>query len=69
MSTTTLGRKAGCAPASGLLLKAGHTVFKEVLAPFADDLARHIETRSDHVVAQAVGGQQHDLRADDVAIR
>ena len=68
-STTTLGGKAGCAPASKLLLKAGHAFFKEAVAPFADDLARQIEPRGNHVVAQALSGQQDDLGADDVSIR
>jgi hypothetical protein len=68
-STTTLGGKAGCAPASKLLLEAGHAFFKEAVAPFADDLPRHIEARGNDVVAQALSGQQHDLGADDVSIR
>ena len=68
-STTTLGGKAGCAPASKLLLKAGHAFFKEAVAPFADDLPRHIEPRGNNVVAHAFSGQQDDLGADDVSIR
>jgi len=68
-STTTLGGKAGCAPASRLFLKAGHSVFKETVAPFADDLARCIESRGDEIVAESLGGQQDNLRADDVTIR
>jgi hypothetical protein len=68
-STTTLGGKAGCARASKLLLKAGHAFFKEAVAPFADDLARHTEPRGNDVVAQALRGQQDDLGADDVSIR
>jgi hypothetical protein len=68
-STTTLGGKAGCAPASKLLLKAGHAFFKEAVAPFADDLARHIEPRGNNVVAQTLCGEQDDLGADDVSIQ
>ena len=69
ISTTTLGGKAGCAPASRLFLKAGHPVFEETVAPFANDLARRIESRGDEIVAEPLGRQQHDLRADDVSIR
>jgi hypothetical protein len=68
-STTTLGGKAGCTPASRLLLKAGHSLFEETVTPLADDLARRIESRGDEIVAEPVGGQEHDLRADDVSIR
>jgi hypothetical protein len=68
-STTTLGGKAGCAPASRLFLKAGHSVFKKAVAPFADDLARRIEAGGDEIVAEPLGGQQDDLRTDDVSIR
>jgi hypothetical protein len=68
-STTTLGGKAGWAPASRLLLEAGQSLLEEALAPLADDLARRVETSSDDVVAEAVGGQQHDLGADNVTIR
>jgi hypothetical protein len=68
-STTTLGGKAGWVPASRLFLQAGQAFFEEALAPLADDLARRIESRGDEIVAQAVGGEQHDLGADDVAIR
>jgi hypothetical protein len=44
-------------------------MFEETVAPFADDLARCIESRSDKIVAEALGRQQDDLRADDVSIR
>ena len=68
-STTTLRGKAGCAPASGVFLEAGQAFFKEAVAPLANNLARRIEARGDVVVAQALGGQQHDLRPDNVSIR
>src|SRR5215468_8094603 len=68
-STTTLGGKAGCSPASRLFLKAKHSVLKEPVAPFADDLARRIETGGNDIVAEPVGGEQDDLRADNVSIR
>jgi len=68
-STTTLGGKAGCPPASRLFLQAGHAFFKEPVAPLADDLAWHIESCGDDVVAEPLGGQEHDLRANNVSIR
>ena len=68
-STTTLGGKAGCAPASRLFLKAGQAFFEEAVAPLADDLARRIESGGDEIVAEPVGGEQDDLGADDVSIR
>jgi hypothetical protein len=68
-STTTLGGKAGCAPASRLFLKAGHSFFEETVTPFANDLAWRIESRGDEIVAEPLGRQQDDLRADDVSIR
>lgn len=69
MSTTTLGGKAGCPPASRLFLKAGQAFVKEAVAPFADDLARRIESGGDDIVAESFGGEQDDLRADDIPIR
>jgi hypothetical protein len=39
------------------------------VAPFADDLARRIESCGDEIVAESLGGEQDDLRADDVSIR
>src|SRR5436309_1852701 len=68
-STTTLGGKAGCAPASRLLLKAGYALFKETVAPFANNLPRRIESRADEIVTEPLSRQQDDLRADDVSIR
>jgi len=37
-STTTLGGKAGCAPASWLFVQAGEALIEEPLPPFTDDL-------------------------------
>jgi hypothetical protein len=65
----TLGGKAGCPPASRRFLKAGHAVFKEAVAPFADDLARRIETGGDDIIAEPLGGEQDNLRADHISIR
>jgi hypothetical protein len=69
MSTTTLGEKAGCPPASRRFVKAGEAFFREAVAPFADDLARCIEPGSNDIVAEPLGGEEDHLRADDVSIR
>ena len=39
------------------------------LTPFADDLARCIETGSDHIVGQAGGCEQDDPGTNDITIR
>jgi hypothetical protein len=68
-STTTVGGKAGCAPAARLFLKTRDAVVEETVAPFADDLARSIESGRDEIIPEPFGGQQDDLRADDISIR
>jgi hypothetical protein len=68
-STTTLGGKAGCPPASWLLLEAGEALVEEALAPLTDDLARGVQTRGNDIVGQPLGGEQDQLGADDVSIR
>jgi hypothetical protein len=68
-STTTLGGKAGCAPASWLFVQAGEALVEEPFPPFADDLALEAEARGDDVVTQAVGRHEDNLRADDIAVR
>jgi hypothetical protein len=49
--------------------QAADTLFKEALTPLAHDLAGSIEALSDLVVAQPLGGIQHDLGADHISIR
>ena len=61
--------EAGRLPASRLFLKAGHAFFEEALAPLADDLPRRIQPGGDDIVAETLGSEQDDLRADNVAIR
>lgn len=65
----TLGGKAGWAPATRLLVEAPEPVLEEAVTPFADDLPRGVQARADLLVAETTGGQEHDLRADDVSIR
>jgi hypothetical protein len=68
-STTTLGGKAGWAPAAGLFVQPGETFKEEPVPPLADDLARCIESRRDDVVSDVLGGEQDDLGANDISIR
>jgi hypothetical protein len=68
-STTTLGGKAGWTPAARLLVEAREAVPEEAMAPFTDDLAGRIQARADIVIAEAAGGEKHDLGADDITIR
>jgi hypothetical protein len=68
-STMTLGGKAGWSPAARLLLEAREALVKEAVAPLADNLPRRIQALRDDIVGEALGGQQDQLRADDVAIR
>jgi len=68
-STTTVGGKAGWAPASRLLIEARKTFVKEPVAPLADNLPRGIQARRDDVIGQALGGQEDELGPDDVSIR
>jgi hypothetical protein len=51
------------------LLQPSQAVLKEALTPLADDLAGRIEARADFIVAQTLGGVQHDLSPDHVTIR
>jgi hypothetical protein len=67
--TTTLGGKAGRAPASWLLLEALESPFEEALPPLADDLPRCIETRCDLVIAEALCRQEDDLCPNHFSIR
>jgi hypothetical protein len=41
----------------------------EPFSPLADNLARQIEARGNDVIGHALGGEQHQLGADDVSIR
>jgi hypothetical protein len=68
-STTTLGGKAGWAPASRLFIKARKALLKETVAPLADNLPWGIQARRDDVIGQALGGQEDQLGPDDVSIR
>jgi hypothetical protein len=66
---TTLGGKAGRAPASWLFVQAGQALVEKPLPPLANDLALETEARGDDVVPQAVGSHENNLRADDISVR
>src|ERR1700740_3392039 len=67
--TTTLGGKLGGSAAPRFGLEARKSREGKSLAPFADNLARGVQTSSDNVVGEPFGGEQHDLRSDHVTIR
>ena len=68
-STTTPGGKAGCSPASQLLIEAGEALLEEALAPLADDLPWGIQPRGNDIVGQSLCGEQDELGANDISIR
>jgi hypothetical protein len=68
-STTTLGGKAGWAPAAGLLVQPREAFGAEPLAPLADNLAGRIQARGNDVIREALRREQNDLRPNDIAIR
>jgi hypothetical protein len=68
-STTTLGGKAGCPPASWFFLEAGQSLVEEAFAPLTDDLARGIQASRDHIVGEPLGCKEDQLGADDISIR
>jgi hypothetical protein len=69
IATTTLGGKTGGSPASRPFLKTRKSLDIKAPAPLTDDLARHIETGGDAVVAEPLAGQKYDLGSHNVSIR
>jgi hypothetical protein len=68
-STATMGGKAGWTPATRFLIEAREAVSEEAMAPFTDDLSWHIQPRADLLVAETGRGEEHQLGANDIAIR
>jgi len=68
-ATTIPGGKDTRPALSWEFLQAAKALLEEALAPLAHDLAGSIEALSDLVVAQPLGGIQHDLGSDDITIR
>jgi hypothetical protein len=69
IAMTTLGGKAGRAPASRPFVKTRNSLDIEALAPLADDLTRRVETGSDAVVAKPLARQKYDFGPHDLTIR
>ena len=63
------GGKAGFTPASGLRLKARQSSKSESFPPFADNLARCVQSRSNDVVREAFSREEDDLGPNHIAIR
>src|SRR5581483_6425648 len=68
-SARTSGGKGRRATPARALLEAGDALLVEALAPHGDHLAAGVETRSDLVVCEPLGGQEHHLRAHHIPIR
>jgi hypothetical protein len=68
-STTTLGGKAGWAPATRLHVKTREAVAEKAMSPLADDLSWRVQARADRIVAQPGCGEEHNLGADNITIR
>jgi len=51
-----------------MLLEAGHALLKEAFAPLAHDLAAHIQTRSDLVIAESLRGEEDHLGPEHAEI-
>ena len=67
--TTRSGGKNPGAAGAGTFLQSSNALLKESLAPHADDLTAGVETGSDLVVREALGGKQNHFGADDLKIR
>src|SRR2546425_6119336 len=68
-ATTIPGGKARRCATTGKLIEAGQAGLEEALAPLADNLARGVQAICDPVIAQAIGGIQHDPGPENVTIR
>ena len=69
LNDETGGGKAGLTPSSRLRLKARQSGNGESLTPFADNLTRRIQPRSDHVIGQSFICEKDDFGADHITIR
>lgn len=56
------GGKDGRTPHSRALLEPWEPLLKEALPPFADHLARHVESLGNLAVGKAISGQESNLR-------
>jgi len=68
-STMTSGGKDRGTTSAGAFLEAREAFLEETFAPLADDLAARVESRRNLIVAESLGGEEHDLGPDYVSIR
>jgi hypothetical protein len=66
---TTRGGKSRGSTSAGTILKSREALLEEALAPLAHDGTWHVETLSDLLVLETLGGEQHDLGTHHVPIR
>jgi hypothetical protein len=66
--TTSSGGKNPGATRARVFLQARQSIFKEPLAPQADDLAAGIEASGDSIVGPACGGEEDHLGPDHLKI-
>src|SRR6476620_11644976 len=69
MATTTSGGKTRGPSSPRQIGQAGQALVVETFAPLGDDLPRCVQACGDLVVAQAVGGVEHDLGTHNFGIR
>jgi len=68
-ATTVSGGKDARSALSWKLFQAVKALLEEALTPLAHDLSGSIEAFGDLVIAQPLGGIQHDPGADHISIR
>src|SRR5829696_4319514 len=56
-------------PGPWLLLETGRALLAEAFAPLGNDLSGGVQTTGDLIVAQSIGGQQHDPGPYHIAVR
>ncbi len=63
------GGKAGFTPAPRLRLKSRQSSKSESFAPFANNLTRRFQSRSDDIIGQALICEEDDFGSNHIAIR
>src|SRR5829696_5301033 len=69
IATTTSGGESRGPPGPWLLLETGRALLAEAFAPLGNDLSGGVQTTGDLIVAQSIGGQQHDPGPYHIAVR
>jgi hypothetical protein len=68
-STTICGGKTRGAATPRAITEAAHSFQKEAFAPLTDDLTVQVQALADLIIVEALRGEEHDLGADDIAVR